>query len=47
MNALLSNALKSNPELASWYQHCSKQVISVFENLCKKNEQTGFYEFRG
>ena len=47
MNALISNALMSNPELASWYQHCSKQVISVFENLCKKNDQTGFYEFRG
>lgn len=47
MNAHILNAMGNNRPLAEWYQHYSTQVKSVFDNLCKRNDHSGFYEFRG
>ena len=47
MLQLVSVELSKNPELAKWYNQNSKEAKDVFESLSKRNDATGYFEYRG
>ena len=43
----VSVELSKNPDLAKWYNQNSKEAKDVFESLSKRNDATGYFEYRG
>ena len=47
MHQLLNEELAKNPELIEWYNRNVEQARALFDCLSKRNDNTGFFEYRG
>ena len=47
MLQLVSVELSKNPDLAKWNNQNSKEAKDVFESRSKRNDATGYFEYRG
>ena len=47
MHQLLNEELAKNPEQIEWYNRNVEQARALFDSLSKRNDNTGFFEYRG